>query len=102
MVGHNVAQELEPEERNLGQHAPLMRDAGGQHIVEGRDAVGGHEEQTIRVEVVHIADFSAGMQFEFGKSVRSRTESRSWGLMLEFYRQKTWRILACQKYLSTP
>src|SRR2546422_9188072 len=36
-----------------------------------------------------------------GKSVCRRTESRSSGVMVEFYRQKTWRILAFQKFLST-
>jgi hypothetical protein len=36
-----------------------------------------------------------------GKAVRNKTVSKSSGLMLEFYRQETLRILARRKYLST-
>ncbi len=45
VVGDNVAQELEPEKGNLGEYTPLVGNAGGQHIVEGkRDAIGGDEK----------------------------------------------------------
>jgi len=43
MVGHEVMQETEPEERNLGEYMPLMGNATGEHIIERRDAVDGHE-----------------------------------------------------------
>src|ERR1700681_2787250 len=65
MVGHEVAEEIEPEEGNLGQYASLMWNASGQHIVESRDAIGGNEEKMLTVEIVHIPDLTAGVQFQF-------------------------------------
>ena len=44
-----------------------MRNAGGQHVVESGDAVGGDEQQMLVVDTVHIADFAAGVKFQFGK-----------------------------------
>src|SRR5271167_1198805 len=65
MVGHEVAEEIEPEERNLGQDAALMGNASGQHIVECRDAIGGNKEKMFIIEMVHIPHFTAGVQFQF-------------------------------------
>ena len=67
VVGDDVLQEIEPEQGELGQHAALLRDAGGQHIVEGGDAVGGDEEQMIVTDQIKVADFPAGEKLQAGK-----------------------------------
>jgi hypothetical protein len=38
---------LEPEGRKLVKNLSFVRDAAGQDNIEGRDAVGGHDEQSI-------------------------------------------------------
>ncbi len=67
MVGHDVLQEIEPEQRELGQHASLLRDAGGQHVIERRDAVGGDKQQVVVADLVQVADLAAGEELEVGK-----------------------------------
>ena len=67
MVGHKVAQKIKPEKRNLRQHPALVRDAGGQHVIKRGDAVGGHEQQPVFIQMVDVAHFAAGMQFQFGE-----------------------------------
>ena len=64
MVGDKVLEKVEPEQGDLGEDAALMRDAGRQYIVERGDAVGGDEEQVVAVEVVDVANFAAGEEFE--------------------------------------
>ena len=65
-LGDDVLEKLKPEQRQLRQYASLFRDAGGQHVIESRDAVGGHEQQVIGIDLVDVADFSAGVEFKFG------------------------------------
>ena len=67
MVGNKVAKKFKPEERNLRQHPALVRDAGSQHVIECGDAIGGHKQQPICIQGVDVADFSAGVQFQFGE-----------------------------------
>ena len=67
MVGHQVAKKFKPEKRKLGQHPPLVRDAGGQYIVKGGNAVGGDKQQPVFVQMVNVAHLAAGVQFEFGE-----------------------------------
>ncbi len=64
MVGHDIAEKLEPEQRYLGQDVAFMGNAGGQHIVEGGNAVRGHEKQMLAAQAVHVAHFAAGIEFE--------------------------------------
>src|SRR5882757_3732690 len=66
MVRREVLQKVEPEQRDLSQHPALMRDAGGQNIVEGRDAVRRDEQQMVAIEIVDVANLAAGVQFQFG------------------------------------
>ena len=42
-----------------------MRNAGGKNIVEGRNAIGGNEQQTLLIEKVHVANFAAGVELQF-------------------------------------
>ncbi len=65
MIGYQVTKKLEPEKRDLRQHPALVRNTGGEHIIEGGDPVGGDEQQTLLVEEVDVADFAAGMQLQF-------------------------------------
>src|ERR1019366_1401067 len=67
VVGDDALEELEPEKRELRQHSSLLRYAGRQHIVECRDAIGRHEEQMFVTNLVKVANFSAGVEFQTGK-----------------------------------
>ena len=65
MVGDGVLEEVEPEERELGEDASLVGDAGGEDVIEGGDAVGGDEEEVgggVRAEGIDVADLAAGEQ----------------------------------------
>src|SRR5580698_10296122 len=61
MIGNDVLKKIEPEERNLGENSAFVWDSGCQHVVKGGDAVGGHEQQMVSVQVVDVADLSTGM-----------------------------------------
>ena len=50
MVFYGVAEEIEPEERELGGDATLVGDAAAEDVVEGGDAVGGDEQKLDRPE----------------------------------------------------
>ncbi len=57
MVVHHAVQKLEPELRQLGEHLALAGNLVVQHVVEGRDAVGSHQQQLVSqiVQVAHLA-----------------------------------------------
>ena len=85
VVGHHVAEQLEPEERELGEHLALVRDRVGQHHVERAEAVGRDEQQPV-AEVVEVADLALGvgrrrkLRHEWlleGSSVSGRRPARS-------------------------
>ncbi len=68
VVGDEVLEEVEPEERELGEDAALVRDAGAEDVIEGGDAVGGDEEEVgrgVRRGCVDVADLAAGEQREW-------------------------------------
>jgi hypothetical protein len=58
MIGHHVARFREPEQGDLRQDLSLEGNGIGQHHVEGRQAVGGDDEQMLGVHVVNIAHLS--------------------------------------------
>ena len=63
MVGDDVAEEVEPEEGKLGEDAALVGDAGAEDVIEGRDAIGGDEEEVgagIGGQGVDVADLALG------------------------------------------
>ena len=47
MVLHDAVEQIEPELGELGEHLALVGDLVFQDVVEGRDAVGGHEQQPV-------------------------------------------------------
>ena len=59
MVGDDIFEEVEPEERELGEDLAFIGDSAAQDVVEGGDAVGRDEEKTIAGESIDIADFAA-------------------------------------------
>ena len=67
VIRHDALQEIEPVQRELGQDPPFLRDAGGQHVVERGDAVGGHEQQVLAIHLVNVADLPAGVKLQVGK-----------------------------------
>jgi len=67
MIGDDVRKEVKPEQGNLGEHPPFMRDAGRQDVVKGRNAVGGYEKKVLIIKVVNVAYLAAGVKFEVGE-----------------------------------
>lgn len=57
MALNDTFQQLEPEDRELSENAPFVRDLIGQDVVKGRDAVCGHQQQLVSqvIEVPHLA-----------------------------------------------
>jgi hypothetical protein len=57
VVGNKIPEQIEPEERYLGEDFPLSGNAGGEDMIEGGNPVGGHHQQrTIdRIEVPDLA-----------------------------------------------
>src|SRR6266849_8021013 len=57
MIGEDVFQKIEPEERKLRQDAPFVGNGSEHDDVEGREAVGGHDEQVVAqvIDVAHLA-----------------------------------------------
>ena len=65
MIRNDILEEVEPEQRDL-RHPALVRDASRQHIIEGGDAVGGHEQQVVAIKVINVAHLAAGVQLHSG------------------------------------
>src|SRR5580765_3397206 len=102
VIGDNVLEEVEPEKRDLGQDLTLVRDPRRQNVVEGRDAVCCHEQQAVVVYFINVANLPAGVQLEVGTFGTQQDGIKNlWAHGKKFYRQKTWRILAAQNFLST-
>ncbi len=103
MVGDDVLEEIEPEQRQLGQNPALVRDAGGQHIVECGDPVGGNEEQVVAVQVVNVADLAAREQVEVLVVGLEEERDREYrGSLINLTGRKLSRILVAAGNLSTP
>jgi hypothetical protein len=58
VVRYQIAEQVEPEQRNLGQNLALAGDARAEHVVKGGDAVGGHHQQVV-AHCIQIADLAA-------------------------------------------
>ena len=61
LVRHEVGGAAEPEVRDLGQHAALVRDGVGQHHVERGQAVRRDDQHVVLVDLVDVAHL-AGVQ----------------------------------------
>ena len=62
VVGNQTGQQFEPEERDLSEDFALARNTGGEHVVECRNAVSGHQEQRSvhRIQIAHFAPAKQG------------------------------------------
>ena len=47
MVLHDVPRPVEPESRQLREHAALVGDARAEHVIERGDAVGGDDDEPL-------------------------------------------------------
>ena len=63
-VGDDLGGALEPELRGASEHRALPRDAVRHDHVEGRNAVGGDEQQAVVVECIDIAHLAAVQPLE--------------------------------------
>jgi hypothetical protein len=59
VVGDDVPGALEPEIGHAGEHLALAGNRGGQHHVEGGQAIGGQEQHLAVVEGVDVAHLAA-------------------------------------------
>jgi hypothetical protein len=66
VVGRQRAQEVEPEERDLGQDHALAGDRRSEDAIEGRDAVGGDHQDLVVADGIDVAHLAARNQREFG------------------------------------
>ena len=57
--------------RKLREHLALARDRVGQDAVEGREPVGGHEQQAVAAQVEDLAHL-AGTQFRDAGQIEGR------------------------------
>jgi len=83
MRWRQVAQKVEPENRELGQHFALVRDAGGQNVVESRDAVGGDDEKFV-AHAIDIAHFAASMKIS-ARKIRFQNDRVLYGMHSAFW-----------------
>ncbi len=58
MVRDGVGEEVEPEVRELGENLAFVWDARAEDVIEGRDAVGGDEDEFVS-DGVEVADLAA-------------------------------------------
>ena len=49
---------IEPESANLRQHAPLVGNSRGEHVIKGADAIGADHQQPV-AQVIHVAHFAS-------------------------------------------
>ena len=66
MIRHHVAQQIEPEDGELGEHAAFVGNRGRQHVVEGGKPVRGDDDQEI-AGVVNVAHFAAHQRLDAGQ-----------------------------------
>ena len=57
VVGYYLRRTPEPERGEAIEDMPFKRDTGGEHDVESRNTVGGHDEQ-VAAQVIGIADLT--------------------------------------------
>jgi hypothetical protein len=66
MIRKNIPEQLEPEERELRQHAPFVWNRGRQHNVKRREPVCGDQEQ-LTAHFVQIAHLPSVQKVHTGK-----------------------------------
>ena len=64
MVRDDVAGAVEPEIRHIGQHPALVGNRRRQHHIEGRQPIGGDDQDLVIPDRIHVADLAPGEQFQ--------------------------------------
>src|SRR5688500_18527441 len=59
MIRDHRRREIEPESRKLAKHGALIRDAGREDNVKGREAVRSYDQQPPVAEIIGVADLAA-------------------------------------------
>jgi hypothetical protein len=67
VVGHDVAQLVEPEQRHAGEQLALAGDRLAHDHVEGRQAVAGHHEDAVLAHGVVVAHLATRQQRQGGQ-----------------------------------
>ena len=63
-VTPDVAGAVEPEIRHIGQHPALVGNRRRQHHIEGRQPIGGDDQDLVIPDRIHVADLAPGEQFQ--------------------------------------
>jgi hypothetical protein len=66
LVGNHMGQLAEPEIRHGGQHRALAGNRIGQDHVEGREAIGGDDQQLVLADGIDVAHLAAPQQRQAG------------------------------------
>jgi hypothetical protein len=66
MRRRDVAQKIEPEDRELRKDASLIGNAGRQDVIEGGDAIG-RDDQEALAGAVDVAHLALGVALDAGK-----------------------------------
>ena len=56
-----VTQKIKPKNGKLRENPSLVGDAGGEHVIERRNAIGGNDQELI-ADAVYVADFAARVE----------------------------------------
>ncbi len=67
VIGDDGLEQVEPENRERGEHAALVGNGCGEDVVEGRKAVGGDDDQEI-AGGVDVANLAAGVALNAGQA----------------------------------
>ena len=59
--------QVEEEDAHRGQDPALVRDRGGENVIESRDAIRGYEQQMLVVDAIEFANFAAGQMGVIGQ-----------------------------------
>ena len=66
MIRSYLAELCEPEARKRSEYFAFSFDGGGEHAIEGRDAVGSNDQEASIVDFIDIANFAPANKFEIG------------------------------------
>ena len=64
LVGDHVLQPVKPEIGDRCEDLALFRDGIGQDAIEGGDAIGGHDQHVLRVDVIDVAHLATSAKGE--------------------------------------
>src|SRR3989441_13309441 len=66
MIRNYLREFCEPEARKRSEYFPFSFDRGGEHAIEGRDAVGSNDQEASIGDLIDVANFAPAHKFEIG------------------------------------